>query len=90
MFFLIFLFISFICSFVKHGKIKKAFESILVRPATRFEKNKLVKYCENQLAVYQQKPALTKETLAIGEFAQPNRKYNEAEAAALMKTILIM
>ncbi len=71
-------------------KIEKAFESILVRPATRFEKNKLVKYCENQLAVYQQKPALTKETLAIGEFAQPNRKYNEAEAAALMKTILIM
>jgi hypothetical protein len=71
-------------------KLQKAFETILVRPATRFEKNKLVTYCESQLAVYQQKPALTKETLAIGEFAQPNKKYNEAEAAALMKTILIM
>ena len=71
-------------------KIEKAFESIVIRPATRFEKNKLIKYCESQLAVYQQKPALTKETLAVGEFAQPSRKYNEAEAAALMKTILIM
>ncbi len=71
-------------------KIEKAFESILIRPATRFEKNKLIKYCESQLSVYQQKPALTKETLAIGEFAQPTRKYNEAEAAALMKTILIL
>lgn len=71
-------------------KIQKAFETILIRPATRFEKNKLSKYCESQLNVYAQKPALTKETLAIGEFAQPSSKYNEAEAAALMKTILIM
>ena len=71
-------------------KIQKAFETILIRPATRFEKNKLSKYCETQLNVYAQKPALTKETLSIGEFAQPSSKYNEAEAAALMKTILIM
>jgi len=71
-------------------KIQKAFETILIRPATRFEKNKLSKYCESQLNVYAQKPALTKETLAIGEFAQPSKKYNEAEAAALMKTILII
>lgn len=71
-------------------KIQKAFETILIRPATRFEKNKLSKYCESQLNVYVQKPALTKETLAIGEFAQPSKKYNKAEAAALMKTILIM
>ena len=71
-------------------KIQKAFETILIRPATRFEKNKLSKYCESQLNVYAQKPALTKETLSIGEFAQPGSKYNEAEAAALMKTILIM
>ena len=71
-------------------KIQKAFETILIRPATRFEKNKLSKYCESQLNVYAQKPALTKETLAIGEFTQPSKKYNEAEAAALMKTILIM
>jgi hypothetical protein len=42
------------------------------------------------LNVYAQKPALTKETLAIGEFVQPTTKYNEAEAAALMKTILII
>jgi hypothetical protein len=42
------------------------------------------------LNVYVQKPALTKETLAIGEFVQPTTKYNEAEAAALMKTILII
>ena len=71
-------------------KIQKAFETILIRPATRFEKNKLSKYCESQLNVYVQKPALTKETLAIGEFVQPTTKYNEAEAAALMKTILII
>lgn len=71
-------------------KIQKAFESILVRSATRFEKNKLTKYCTSQMDVYVQKPALAKETLAIGEFAQPTKKYNEAEAAALMKTILIM
>jgi hypothetical protein len=71
-------------------KIQKAFESILVRPTTRFEKNKLTTYCESQMAVYAEKPALAKETLAIGEFAQPSKKYNEAEAAALMKTILII
>ena len=71
-------------------KIQKAFETILIRPATRFEKNKLSKYCESQLNVYVQKPALTKETLAIGEYVQPTTKYNEAEAAALMKTILII
>lgn len=71
-------------------KIQKAFETILTRSATRFEKNKLSKYCESQMGVYQQKPSLAKETLAIGEFVQPSVKYNEAEAAALMKTILIM
>jgi hypothetical protein len=71
-------------------KIQKAFESILVRPTTRFEKNKLTTYCESQMAVYAEKPALAKETLAIGEFVQPSKKYNEAEAAALMKTILII
>ena len=61
-----------------------------MRHVVRVEKNKLSKYCESQLNVYAQRPALTKETLAIGEFAQPSKKYNEAEAAALMKTILIM
>ena len=71
-------------------KIQKAFETILIRPATRFEKNKLSKYCQSQMEVYNQKPALATETLAIGEFAQPTKKYNQAEAAALMKTILIM
>jgi len=35
-------------------------------------------------------PPLLKNTLAVGEYQHPTKKYNEAEAAALMKTILIL
>lgn len=71
-------------------KIIEAFERIVIRKPSRFEKNKLVNYCEQQIELLKSKPLMVKNALAIGEFRHPVQKYNELEAAALMKTILIM
>jgi hypothetical protein len=71
-------------------KVEEAFERIVIRKPSRFEKNKLLDYCEKQIEVLKNKPSLIKNALAVGEYHHPVKKYNELEAAALMKTILIM
>ena len=71
-------------------KLEQAFETIVIRKPSRFERNKLINYCEKQVAYYQGNTTLLKNTLSVGEYKHPTQKYNEAEAAALMKTILIL
>ena len=71
-------------------KLEQAFETIVIRKPSRFERNKLMDYCEKQVAFFNGNAPLLKNTLAVGEYKHPTKKYNEAEAAALMKTILIL
>jgi len=71
-------------------KIEQAFETILIRKPSRFEKNKLMAYCENQVNFFNINATLLKNTLEVGEYIHPSKKYNPAETAALMKTILIL
>jgi hypothetical protein len=71
-------------------KLEQAFETIVIRKPSRFERNKLMDYCEKQVAFFNENAPLLKNTLAVGEYKHPTKKYNEAEAAALMKTILIL
>ena len=71
-------------------KLEQAFETIVIRKPSRFERNKLMDYCEKQVAFFNGNAPLLKNTLAVGEYQHPAKKYNEAEAAALMKTILIL
>lgn len=71
-------------------KLEQAFETIVIRKPSRFERNKLMDYCAKQVAFFNGNAALLKNTLAVGEYKHPSKKYNEAEAAALMKTILIL
>ena len=71
-------------------KLEQAFETIVIRKPSRFERNKLIDYCEKQVAFFNGNAPLLKNTLAVGEYQHPTKKYNEAEAAALMKTILIL
>jgi len=71
-------------------KLEQAFETIVIRKPSRFERNKLMDYCEKQVAFFNGNTSLLKNTLAVGEYKHPSKKYNEAEAAALMKTILIL
>jgi hypothetical protein len=71
-------------------KLEQAFETIVIRKPSRFERNKLMDYCEKQVAFFNGNTPLLKNTLAVGEYQHPAKKYNEAEAAALMKTILIL
>jgi hypothetical protein len=71
-------------------KVQQAFETIIIRAPNRFEKNKLIDYCEKQTDYFKKNPSLIKSTLGVGEYAHPKTQYNEAETAALMKTILIM
>jgi hypothetical protein len=71
-------------------KLEQAFETIVIRKPSRFERNKLMDYCAKQVAFFNSNAALLKNTLAVGEYKHPSKKYNEAEAAALMKTILIL
>ncbi|MEI7960521.1 MAG: DUF1553 domain-containing protein, partial [Chitinophagaceae bacterium] len=71
-------------------KIVEAFERIVIRKPSRFEKNKLIDYCEQQIELLKSKPLMVKNALAVGEYRHPVQKYNETEAAALMKTILII
>jgi len=71
-------------------KLEQAFETIVIRKPSRFERNKLMDYCEKQVAFFNGNAPLLKNTLAVGEYQHPTKKYNQAEAAALMKTILIL
>ena len=71
-------------------KLEQAFETIVIRKPSRFERNKLIDYCTKQVAFFNGNALLLKNTLAVGEYKHPTKKYNEAEAAALMKTILIL
>ncbi len=71
-------------------KLEQAFETIVIRKPSRFERNKLMDYCEKQVAFFNGNAPVLKNTLAVGEYKHPTKKYNEAEAAALMKTILIL
>ncbi|NQU51596.1 MAG: DUF1553 domain-containing protein [Bacteroidetes bacterium] len=71
-------------------KIEQAFETILVRKPSKFEKNKLVDYCTAQQEYFKENPDLLKSTLEIGEFGHPEKDYSKPETGALMKTILII
>ena len=71
-------------------KVEQAFETIVIRKPTKFEREKLITYCEKQVAIFNSNPAVANAALKVGEFEHPKQKYNSSEAAALMKTILIM
>jgi hypothetical protein len=71
-------------------KIEQAFESILVRKPTKFEKSKLLDYCLKQQEYFSENPDLLKSTLAVGDFEHPKVELNSLEAGALMKTILVI
>ena len=71
-------------------KIVQAFESILVRKPSKFEKNKLVDYCKKQQLYFKEHPDLLKLSLEAGEFKHPKEEHDKVEAGALMKTILII
>ena len=70
--------------------VEQAFITILVRKPSKFEKDKLVKYCISQQKYLEGHPDLVKPTLAVGEYKHPKEDYNTSETAALMKTILII
>lgn len=72
------------------AKIEQAFESILLRKPSKFEKNKLLTYCNSQQEYLKMNPDLVALTLNVGEYAHPKSDYNKVEAGALMKTILII
>jgi len=71
-------------------KIEQAFETILVRKPTKFEKNKLTEYFMKQQQFFNENPDLLKSTLEVGEYEHPKMEVNKLEAAALMKTILVI
>ena len=71
-------------------KIEQAFQSILVRKPTKFEREKLIAYCKKQQEYFKDNPDLLKLTLKVGEYKHVVDSQNDLEAGALMKTILIM
>jgi hypothetical protein len=71
-------------------KIEQAFQSILVRKPTKFEREKLIAYCKKQQEYFKENPDLLKLTLTVGEYKHVLESQNDLEAGALMKTILIM
>jgi len=71
-------------------KIEQAFEAILVRKPTKFEKDKLLDYCMKQQQFFNENPDLLKSTLEVGEYEHPTFEVNKPEAGALMKTILVI
>ncbi|HSM49102.1 MAG TPA: PSD1 and planctomycete cytochrome C domain-containing protein [Draconibacterium sp.] len=71
-------------------KIEQAFEAILVRKPTKFEKDKLLDYCMKQQQFFNANPDVLKSTLEVGEYEHPKFEFNKPEAGALMKTILII
>ena len=62
-------------------KLEQAFETIVIRKPSRFERNKLMDYCAKQVAFFNSNAPLLKNTLTVGEYQHPTKKYNEAEAA---------
>ena len=79
------------CSSLEIGdKIERAFEKIIVRKPTEFEKSRLVNYCIKQQSYFKENQDLLIATLNTGEFDHPKMEYNKVEAGALMKTILII
>ena len=71
-------------------KIKKAFETILIRKPRSAEINKLIDYFEHQIAYLQANKILIRKTLSVGEFKNKDSHVNELEAAALMKVCLLL
>lgn len=71
-------------------KIEQAFEAILVRKPTKFEKNKLLDYCLKQQEFFNENPDVLKSTLEVGEYEHPKYEFNKPETGALMKTILVI
>jgi hypothetical protein len=71
-------------------KVEQAFETILVRKPSKFEKTQLVEYCKKQQEFFNLNPDLLKSTLAVGEYKHPTVEINVLEAGALMKTILVI
>jgi hypothetical protein len=71
-------------------KIEQAFEAILVRKPTKFEKDKLLDYCMKQQQFFNANPDVLKSTLEVGEYEHTKFEFNKPEAGALMKTILII
>ena len=62
----------------------------LIEDKRFLKSNKLIAFCENQIGFFNSNAKILKSTLEVGEFTHPTKKHNEAEAAALMKTILIL
>ncbi len=75
---------------VLEDQIEQAFQSIIIRKPTRFERNKLLDYCQKQQEYFKQNPDLLKLTIASGEFKHPKEGHDLIETGALMKTILII
>ena len=75
---------------VLEEQIEQAFQSIIIRKPTRFERNKLLDYCQKQQEYFKQNPDLLKLTIATGEFKHTKEAHDLIETGALMKTILII
>ena len=71
-------------------KIEQAFETIVIRKPSKFEKNKLLTFCEKQVIFFKANPANAKAALQSGEYPHTTKTIDLNEAAALMKSILIM
>jgi hypothetical protein len=71
-------------------KIQKAFEQILIRKPKSFEKEKLVGYYQEQETYLKTNKGLIQKTLSAGEYKTAQKDKNELEAAALMKTCLLL
>ncbi len=71
-------------------KIQKAFELILIRKPTSSEKSKITTYFKNQEIYLNANKLLVQKTLAVGEYKNGQKSKNELEAAALMKTCMLL
>jgi hypothetical protein len=71
-------------------KIQKAFELILIRKPKSSEKDKLLGYYQDQETYFKTNKALIQKTLSTGEYKTAQKDKNELEAAALMKTCLLL
>jgi hypothetical protein len=71
-------------------KIQKAFELILIRKPKSSEREKLMSYYQNQESYFKTNKALVQKTLSIGEYKNTEQVKNDTEAAALMKTCLLL
>ncbi len=71
-------------------KIQKAFELILIRKPTSSEKSRISTYFKNQEIYLNANKLLVQKTLAVGEYKNGQKSKNELEAAALMKTCMLL